>query len=260
VGLLSDKTVVITGASSGIGRAIAMACAGHGAAVVNADVRRDPREGGPPTDEVITSLGLACRFVQTDVASRADVDRLFDVTLQEFGRIDGLVNNAIHYGDHNKSILATTETDWDAMVNVGLRGMFLCSKRALQCMLEQEPAGEVRGRLINMASQVGFLGAPGSFTSCVLKGGVVNLTRQLAVEFGDDRIVVNAIAPGKILTAPLDAPDPPEVIEYAKLRTPYARLGEPEDVARLAVFLLSDDCTFTTGAIVPVDGGWLAAF
>jgi NAD(P)-dependent dehydrogenase (short-subunit alcohol dehydrogenase family) len=260
LGRLNGKTIVITGASSGIGRAIAIACAAEGAAVVNGDVRPDPREGGAATDELIVSRGQSARYVQTDVSRQAEVDRLFDFTLDEFGRVDGLVNNAIYYGEHNKSILATTEADWDAMVDVGLRGVFLCSKRALECMLEQEPAGEVRGRVINMASQVGFLGAPGSFTSCVIKGGVVNLTRQLAVEFGGERIAVNAIAPGKILTTPLDAPDPPEVIEYAKLRTPYARLGEPEDVAGMAAFLLSDECTFTTGAIIPVDGGWLAAF
>jgi NAD(P)-dependent dehydrogenase (short-subunit alcohol dehydrogenase family) len=257
---LTDRVVVVTGASSGIGRAIALACAERGATTVNADVRVDPREGGEPTHERIAALGGLGRFVKTDVGVQQDVDRLFEATLAEFGRIDVLVNNAIYYGDHNKSILATTEADWDAMMDVGLRGMFLCSKLAIQVMLDQEARGDVRGRVLNLASQVAFLGSPGSFTSNVLKGGVVNLTRQLAVEFGREGVVVNAIAPGKILTTPLDAPDPPDVIEYARLRTPYPRLGEPDDVAKVAAFMASDDCTFMNGAIVAVDGGWLAAF
>ena len=176
------------------------------------------------------------------------------------GRLDVLVNNAIYYGGHNKSILKTTEADWDAMMDVGLRGMFLCSKRAIQQMGAQESIGETRGRIINMASQAGFLGSPGSFTSNTLKGGVINMTRQLAVEFAPRGIVVNAIAPGKILTTPLDEPERPGVLEHARIRTPYPRLGQPDDVARLAVFLACDDCTFMAGAIVPVDGGWLAAF
>ena len=103
--------------------------------------------------------------------------------MEDFARVDALVNNAIYYGTHNKSILTTTEEDWDAMMDVGLRGMFLCSKRAIECMLTQEPRSEARGRIINLASQVAFLGAPGSFTSNVIKSGVLNLTRQLAVEF-----------------------------------------------------------------------------
>jgi NAD(P)-dependent dehydrogenase (short-subunit alcohol dehydrogenase family) len=257
---LNDKVVVVTGASSGIGRAIALTCAERGATTVNADVRVEPREGGVPTHDQIAALGGVGRFVKTDVGLQRDVDRLFEATLGEFGRIDVLVNNAIYYGDHNKSILATTEADWDAMMDVGLRGMFLCSKLAIGAMLEQETRDHVRGRVINLASQVAFLGSPGSFTSNVLKGGVANLTRQLAVEFGREGVVVNAIAPGKILTTPLDDPDPQEVLEYARLRTPYPRLGEPEDVAKVAAFMASDDCTFMNGAIVAVDGGWLAAF
>jgi NAD(P)-dependent dehydrogenase (short-subunit alcohol dehydrogenase family) len=257
---LTNKVVVVTGASSGIGRAIALACAERGATTVNADVRADPREGGVPTHDRIATLGGVGRFIKTDVALQRDVDRMFEATLAEFGRIDVLVNNAIYYGNHNKSILATTEADWDAMMDVGLRGMFLCSKLAIGTMLKQEPHDHVRGRVINLASQVAFLGSPGSFTSNVLKGGVANLTRQLAVEFGREGVVVNAIAPGKILTTPLDAPDPPDVLEYARLRTPYPRLGEPDDVAKVAAFMASDDCTFMNGAIVAVDGGWLAAF
>lgn len=257
---LVGKTIIVTGASSGIGRAMALAFSAEGAYVVNADIQRQPREGGEPTDQLMPARGGQGEYLATDVSRWEDIDRLIGTAASRVGRLDVLVNNAIYYGDHNKSILETSESDWDAMMDVGLRGMFLCSKRALQQMVRQEPVHETRGRIINMASQVAFLGSPGSFTSNTLKGGVINMTRQLAVEFAPQGIVVNSIAPGKILTTPLDEPDPPEVLEYATLRTPFPRLGQPGDIAHLGVFLASDECTYMTGAIVPVDGGWLAAF
>ncbi len=257
---LSGKTIVVTGASSGIGRAMATAFASHGANVVIADIRRIPREGGEPTDSVIAAAGGSALHVETDVSAWKDVDRLATIALERFGRVDVLVNNAILTGPHQKGILETSEGDWDAMMDVGLRGVFLCSKRFIQAMLDQRPVGEARGRIINMASQAGFLGSPGTFTYNTIKGGVINMTRQLAVEYAPHGIVVNAIAPGKIMTTPLDEPETPETLAYATLRTPFPRLGQPDDVAGLAVFLASDDCTYMTGTIVPVDGGWLAAF
>jgi glucose 1-dehydrogenase len=201
---LRGKTIVVTGASSGIGRAMAVAFAAHGANVVIADVRREPREGGEPTESVISAAGGTALHVETDVSLWEDVHRLTLTTVERFGRVDALVNNAILTGRHHKGILDTTEADWDAMMDVGLRGVFLCSKRFIQEMLGQEPVAEVRGRVINMASQAGFLGSPGSFTYDTIKGGVVNMTRQLAVEYAPEGVVVNAIAPGKILTTPLD--------------------------------------------------------
>jgi glucose 1-dehydrogenase len=257
---LGGKTIVVTGASSGIGRAMALAFATKGANVVIADIRREPREGGEPTESLIAAGGGTALHVHTDVSNWEDVERLARTTVERFGRVDTLVNNAILTGPHHKGILDTTEADWDAMMDVGLRGVFLCSKRFIAEMLGQDAAAEVRGRVINMASQAGFLGGPGSFTYDTIKGGVVNMTRQLAVEYAPQGLVVNAIAPGKILTTPIDEPDTPETLEYARLRTPFPRLGEPEDVTGLACFLASDDCTYMTGAIVPVDGGWLAAF
>jgi NAD(P)-dependent dehydrogenase (short-subunit alcohol dehydrogenase family) len=257
---LRGKTIVVTGGSSGIGRAMALAFASHGADVVIGDIRREPREGGEPTATLIESAGGSVLHVDADVSRWEDVDRLARSGLERFGRLDVLVNNAILTGPHHNGILDTSEGDWDAMMAVGLRGVFLCCKRFIAAMVDQEPVAETRGRVINMASQAGFLGSPGSFTYDTLKGGVINMTRQLAVEYAPAGVVVNAIAPGKILTMPLDEPDSPETLEHARLRTPFPRLGQPEDVARLAVFLASDDCTYMTGAIVPLDGGWLAAF
>jgi NAD(P)-dependent dehydrogenase (short-subunit alcohol dehydrogenase family) len=136
--------------------------------------------------------------------------------------------------------------------------VFLCCRRAVAQMLGQEPRGEVRGRIINLSSQHGMVGTPGHVAYCAAKGGVVNLTRQLAVDFGRRGIMVNAIAPGKILTTPLDEPDTDEILEYSRARTPFSRLGRPEDVAGAAVYLASDDSSYVSGTNLLVDGGWMA--
>lgn len=256
---LSGKTIVVTGGSSGIGRAMALGFAAAGAHAVIGDVRREPREGGVATAELIERRGDQVTFVKTDVSSASDVQSLVEISTAISGRLDAIVNNAVLAGPHNKGILETTDEDWDVMMSVGLRGVFLCSRAAMRQMLTQPPIGEARGRILNISSQVGLIGVPGCATYCALKGGVIALTRQLAVEFGPAGVVVNAIAPGKILTTPLDEPDTPETIDFATARTPFHRLGQPEDVASVATFLVSDMCTFMSGEVVAVDGGWLAA-
>jgi glucose 1-dehydrogenase len=258
MGRLEGKTIVVTGGGSGLGRAMSIAFAHEGADVVIGDVRRDPREGGEPTDELIAAAGGRCLFVEANVSRWEDVDRLVRAAVDRGDRLDVMVNNAVLAGRHSKGLLETSEEDWDAMMAVGLRGVFLCCKRAVQQMLPQEPVGEARGRVINMSSQHGMIGPPGHMTYATLKGGVINMTRQLAVDFAHRGIIVNAIAPGKILTTPLDEPDTPEVLEYSHARTPFPRLGRPEDVAAMAVFLASDECTYVSGANLLVDGGWMA--
>ena len=258
MGRLAGRTIVVTGGSSGIGRAMSLAFAREGADVVIGDIRQDPRGGGTSTDELIALAGGKGAYVQADVSRWEDIDRLVTVAVARGGRLDVFVNNAILAGPYSKGLLETSEEDWDAMTAVGLRGVFLCCKRAVQQMMAQEPVGEVRGRIINMSSQHGMVGTPGHATYCAIKGGVVNLTRQLAVDFARAGIVVNAIAPGKILTAPSDEPDTPEILEYSHARTPFPRLGRPEDVAGMAVWLASDECTYVSGANLLVDGGWMA--
>ena len=255
---LADRTIVVTGGSSGLGRAMALAFAEHGADVVVGDVRRDPREGGAPTDAEITARGGSAVFVEADVSRNEDIDRLVATAVERGGRLDVIVNNAVVAGRHSKGLLETTPEDWDAIMAVGLRGVFLCCRRAVEQMLGQEPRGEVRGRIINLSSQHGMVGTPGHVAYCAAKGGVVNLTRQLAVDFGRRGIMVNAIAPGKILTTPLDEPDTDEILEYSRARTPFSRLGRPEDVAGAAVFLASDDSSYMSGTNLLVDGGWMA--
>ena len=257
-GRLQDKSIVITGAASGLGRAMALTFAAEGGDVVVGDVRPDPREGGEPTVDLIERAGGSGVFVEADASSWDDIDRLVTTAVERRGRLDVMVNNAIVAGRHSKGLLETEPEDWDAIMDVGLRGVFLCCKRAVQQMLTQEPVGDARGRIVTISSQHGMVGAPDHLAYCAAKGGVVNLTRQIAVDFGPRGIICNAVAPGKILTTPIDEPDTAETLAYSRARTPYPRLGQPEDVASLAVFLASDECTYMSGANVLVDGGWMA--
>ena len=258
MGRLAGKSIVVTGGSSGLGRAMALRFATEGADVVVGDVREDPREGGRGTADLIAERGGRGAFVRADAASAADIDLLVRTAVERSGRLDVIVPNAILAGRHSKGLLETDGDDWDAIMAVGLRGVFLACKRAVQQMLTQEPVGDARGRIITISSQHGMVGPPGHVAYAAAKGGVVNLTRQVAVDFGPRGIICNAIAPGKILTAPADQPDTPETLEYSHARTPFPRLGRPEDVASLAVFLASDECTYMSGANVMVDGGWMA--
>src|SRR5437763_4699186 len=218
---LRGRVAIVTGSASGLGRAIALCFAEEGATVVVSDVRRDPREGGEPTHELI-----GAEFVEADVSRSDDVDRLVSGAVERHGRLDVMVNNAGIAGRYSKPLLETTEEDWDAIMAVNLRGVFLCCKRAVAQMLEQEPVDEVRGRVINISSQHGVIGPPGHVAYAASKGGVVNLTRQLAVDYGRHGILVNAIAPGKIMTGPVENADP-EVMAYSYARTPFGRLGRP---------------------------------
>jgi len=250
---------IVTGSSSGIGRAVAMRLAADGFAVLLADIRRDPLTGGEPTDVLIGRQGGACEFALADVASAAACQELVDLAAQKHGRLDVLVNNAVLAGQHSKPLIDTSESDWDAMMAVNLRGPFLLCRAAVRQMLNQELAGEVRGRIINITSQHGMVGVPGHFAYAVGKGGLVQMTRQIAVEHGRDGIICNAVAPGKILTgAPGDLAAEPASAAYVRSRTPFARLGEPEDVAAAVSFLASAEASYISGINLMVDGGWMA--
>jgi NAD(P)-dependent dehydrogenase (short-subunit alcohol dehydrogenase family) len=254
---LSGRIAVVTGSASGLGRAIALRFAQEGATVVVSDVRPDPREGGENTEEVIAAAGGLCARIDADVSRWEDVDRLVSATVERFGRLDVMINNAAIAGAASKSLLETSESDWDEIMAVNLRGVFLCCKRAIGEMLEQPPIGEVRGRVINISSQHGMVGTPGHVAYCTSKGGVINLTHQLAVDYGRQGVLVNAVAPGKILTGSPEQIDE-EAIAYSHARTPFSRLGRPQDVAGAAAFLASDDALYVSGTNLLVDGGWMA--
>src|SRR5256886_8417416 len=157
-----------------------------------------------------------------------------------------MVNNAGIAGRHSKPLLETEEADWDAIMSVNLRGVFLGCKRAVAAMVEQEPIGEVRGRVINITSQHGMVGPPGHVAYAASKGGVVNLTRQIAVDYGPRGVLVNAVAPGKILTGSPEQQNP-DTLAYSHARTPFWRLGRPEDVAGAPQVLATPDSGFLSG-------------
>ncbi|HEX5194958.1 MAG TPA: SDR family oxidoreductase [Solirubrobacteraceae bacterium] len=253
-GRLRGRVAIVTGAASGLGRAIAIRFAHEGARVVVSDVRQAPREGGEPTEAEIAAAGGEAIRVGADVSRWEDVDRLVTETVDRFGRLDVMVNNAGIAGPGSKPLLETTESDWDGIMAVNLRGVFLCCKRAVAQMLGQEPIAEVRGRVINISSQHGMVGSPGHVAYCTSKGGVINLTRQVAVDYGRHGVLVNAVAPGKIVTG---SPEQ-TVTDYSWQRTPFSRLGRPDDVAGAAVFLASDDARYVLGTNLLVDGGWMA--
>ncbi|MFN2630015.1 MAG: SDR family NAD(P)-dependent oxidoreductase [Gaiellaceae bacterium] len=250
---LADRVAVVTGAASGIGRAIALRFADAGARVVVADVRRDPREGGESTENLLGQRGV---HVDADASRWEDVDRLVGTAVERFGRLDVMVANAGIAGSYSKGLLETSEDDWDAIMAVNLRGVFLCCKRAIAEMVRQESQDDVRGRVIAISSQHGMIGPPGHVAYAASKGGVVNLVHQLAVDFGPHGVLVNAVAPGKIITGSPEQQSP-ETLAYSRARTPFHRLGRPDDVASAALFLAAD-ASYVSGVNLLVDGGWMA--
>lgn len=263
---LADKVAVVTGAGSGIGRAIAIRLAREGAHVVVADVQAAPvwdPAGVDPTVEMIERAGGSAEFLRTDVTRRAEVERLVHAATVRTGSIDILVNCAGLFG--SAPLLATSDADWDHYLDVNLRSQFLVCRAVIGRMINQAPSDEVRGRVVNIASQFAVTGPPGRLGYAVAKAGVVQLTRQLAVDYARDGVLVNAVGPGRIVTGTfpgereyLEQGVTDDAIRFAQSRTPYPRLGRPEDVAGAVLFLASGDCTFVSGHLLMVDGGWTA--
>ncbi len=258
---LQDRVCIVTGAASGIGRAIAILFAAEGAQVVILDPREEPIEGGESTLECIQRAGERAKAYPVDVSDWEQLDRAVTEVIDAFGALHVMVNNAAIYTGTN--LLETTQQDWDRVMAVNLRGVFNGCKRAVQQMLTQEPVGEARGRIVNISSQHGMIACPGDIAYGVSKAGSVYITRQIAADYAAQGIICNAVAPGKILTGRTDAIDEASM-HYARSRTPMAgaplaRLGKPTDVASAALFLASDECTYVNGANLMVDGGWSAA-
>lgn len=256
---LNARSAIITGASSGLGRAIARRFAAEGAAVTIADLGTEPREGGRPTADLIADAGGRAQFVACDVSDWEAVDALVQGHVARHGRLDIMVNNAMTTSYGPKPLLETSEEQWRAVLDVNLTGVFFGCKRAVMQMTQQDVVGEVRGRIINLSSQLGIRAAPGNCAYGVSKAGVDYLTRSVARDYAAQRIMVNAIAPGKMLTGKTGPAIAPEVIAFSESRTPWPRLGRPEDVAGAALFLASDDASFIQGETLAVDGGWLAS-
>lgn len=246
---LKNKIAIITGAGSGIGRAIALAFSEEGAKIVIADWSE---KGGKGTVEQIKKQGGEAVFVKTDVSKSSDIDEMVKSCLDNFGRVDILVNNAGIYRTYN--LHEMSEKDWDKVIAVNLKSVFLGSKRVIPEMFKQG-----KGKIINTTSIAGLVGFAQSGAYCASKGGIIALSKEMAVEYAPKKINVNCIAPGVIKTAMTkDMIADPQTKEFLENSTPYPRLGEPEDIAQAAVYLASDESDFVNGGVLVVDGGWIA--
>ncbi len=255
---LAGKVAIVTGAASGIGRAIALRFAAEGAHVVVGDVREGPREGGERTIDLIRGAGGSGDAIRLDVADWISVEGVVQDTAFVHGHLDVMVNNAAIGID--KPLLETDEADWNRVMDVNLKGVFFGCKAAVAAMLAQGAGADgARGRIINISSQHGMVAAPGDIAYGVSKAGVVYITRQIAADYAARGIVCNAVAPGKILTGKEGPAAAPETLAYSRSRTPMDRLGQPEDVAGAALFLASAEATYIQGENLMVDGGWMAS-
>ena len=255
-GMLEGKVAAVTGGSSGIGRAVALSFAAEGAVVAVSDITTEPKEGGAPTCDLIREAGGEAMFTTVDVSRWADIDTWLGDVVTRFGRLDVMVNNAATYS--GTALVETSSEQWAEVMGVNMTGMFHGCKRAVQQMLTQEPRAEARGRIINLGSQQGIVTSPRDTAYGVSKAGAIYITRQIAVDYAKDLIICNSISPGKVVTGKPGLPMDPALMENARRRTPWPRLGRPQDIANAAVFLASDRATFMTGSNLVVDGGWLA--
>lgn len=257
MGRLEGKTAIVTGAASGIGRAIARRFAAEGAKVMVADITHTPKEGGAPTEDVIAEAGGTALWVHCDISKWEDVDAMVSRAVKDWGKLDILVNNATHWT--STRLTETSSEQWREVMGVNADGYFYCCKRAVQQMLTQPIINEARGRIVNITSQHGMVAVPNDVAYGVGKATTVYLTRQIAADYGRDYIICNAVAPGRIITGKPGIAQDPKSLEYGKSRTPFPRLGRPDDVANATLFLASDECTFISGENLMVDGGWMAS-
>lgn len=246
---LQDKVAVITGSGAGQGRAAARLFAAEGAQVVVTDVNEP---GVRETVADITGAGGTAIAVPADVSNEESVRELMQEAIRQFGAIDILYNNAgiAPFADDR---FETLEVElWDRIHNVNLRGLFLCCKHAIPRMVLQSS-----GSIINTASVAGLIGIGGQLAYSAAKAGVIGLTKATATTYGRHNIRCNAICPGAVETAMTAMLLDQERIRQAQLRLqPIRRLGSPEDIANLALFLASDESSWMTGAVIPIDGGW----
>lgn len=240
---LENKVTIITGAGSGIGKETALLFAKEGAIVVVADMNE---RAGEETVAEIMKYGEGI-FVKLDVSSREQAQQIVKITLEKYGKIDVLVNNAGIVQDAFLSKM--TEEQWDKVINVNLKGVFNCSQAVVEVMMNQG-----KGVIINTSSIVGLNGNVGQVNYAATKAGLIGMTKTLAKELGKKGIRVNAVAPGFIAT-PMTSNVPEKILEMMKEKTPLRRLGEPKDVAYAYLYLASDEANFINGAVLCVDGG-----
>jgi NAD(P)-dependent dehydrogenase (short-subunit alcohol dehydrogenase family) len=247
---MRNKVAIVTGAAKGIGRACAERLAAEGARVVIADNDEDAGESAA------ADIGAEAQFVYCDVGERLDVRNLIADTLDQFGRVDILINNAGI--NHQADFLDVEEADFDRVLRVNLKGPFLVGQAAARQMVEQAEAGEPGGAIVNLSSINAVMAIPDQVAYAVSKGGVAQLTRVMALALAQWGIRVNAIGPGTISTDMTEAlRDDPAMRRTALSRTPLGRFGQPSEIAAIAAFLASDEASYITGQTIYADGGRL---
>jgi len=241
---LQDQVALVTGAARGIGRTIALKFAENGAHLVLSDLDLAGAEG---VAREIEALGRQAISVEADVSNLEQADQLVKRAIEHWGRIDILVNNAGITRD--SSLIRMDESQWDMVIRVNLKGTFNCLKAATRPMMKQK-----KGRIINISSVVGVMGNAGQANYAASKAGVIGLTKSAAKELAGRNILVNAVAPGFIETE-MTLALPEKIIENYKTLIPLQRLGRPEDVAEVCVFLAGPHSSYITGQVIHVDGG-----
>jgi len=242
---LLDKVAIITGSAQGIGKAIAIALADEGANVVISDI--DEELAKITAEEISKTKGVQTLAFKTDVSKISDVENLVKNTLDKFQKIDILINNAGITRDN--LLIRMSEQEWDTVLDINLKGVFNCTKAVSKVMIKQK-----QGRIVNIASVVGLMGNAGQVNYSASKGGVIAFTKSCARELAGRNILVNAVAPGFIKTRMTDALSEEQKKKLTEL-IPLNRLGEPEDVAKVVVFLCTDDSSYITGQVISVNGG-----
>lgn len=240
---LENKVAIVTGAASGIGLAIANLFLSEGAKVVYADVNEPELDFNPEKSA----------FVKCDVANSKEVDALVKTTIDQFGRLDIMVNNA--GVGASGGILETTDADWEKVLRINLFGVFYGARAAGNAM----KAAGIKGNIINTSSILGLVGFPSTIAYCATKGGIVQLTHAAALDLAPLGIRVNAIAPGFIATnMTKDVLANKNFQNLVQANTPLGYVGEPDDIAQAALYLASDGAKYVTGTVIYVDGGWTA--
>jgi NAD(P)-dependent dehydrogenase (short-subunit alcohol dehydrogenase family) len=242
---LQNKTAIVTGASSGIGLAIAKLFLQEGANVVFSDINEEQGT------EIVSELGESASFQKCDVSKSEEVYKLIEDTVSKYGKLDVMVNNAGIGG--LGGTLDCTNDDWKKVIDINLSGVFYGTSAAAKAM----KATQTEGSIINMTSILGIVGFPNAIAYTSAKGGVSNLTRSSAQDLAQLKIRVNAIAPGFIKTnMTKDYLENEEFNNMVKANTPLGYTGDPDDIANAALYLASDESKYVTGIILPVDGGW----
>lgn len=241
---LKGQNALITGAGQGIGRQIALKMAREGANIAAADINIESAESAAVE---IRDLGVKCIAIKLDVSNQKEIVSAFDTFKKEFERLDILVNNAGITKD--ALILRMKDEDWDAVINVNLKGTFLCSREAVKHMVKQQ-----YGKIISISSVVAFIGNPGQVNYSASKAGIVGLTKTIAREYASRGIRANAVAPGFIQTAMTNALSE-KVVEEMKKAIPLGYFGTPDDVASAVIFLSSKEADYITGQVFHINGG-----